>query len=65
MDALGTKLQKFSFRKSSMLIEQYFEGSFVVLGVSYLNKLDAVTKGIKQFSNPQALSSVLAALGTL
>ena len=28
-------------------------------------KLDAVTKGTKQFSNPQALSSALAALGTL
>ena len=34
-----------------------------MLGVSCLNKLDAVTKGTKQFSNPQAVSSTLAALG--
>ena len=33
--------------------------------MSCLNKLDAATKGITQFSNPQALSSVLAALRTL
>ena len=36
-----------------------------MLGVSCLNKLDAVTKGTKKFSNTEALSSALAALGTL
>ena len=38
-----------------------------MLGDSCLNKLDTSTKGTKQFSNPQALSSILAvlALGTL
>ena len=30
-----------------------------------LNKLDTMTKGTKQFSNPQALSSALTALGML
>ena len=37
----------------------------MILVLSSLNKLDATTKGIKQFSNPQALSSTLAALKTL
>ena len=39
----------------------------MVLGVSSLNtgKLDAMTKGTKQFSKPQALSSTLTVLGTL
>ena len=47
-----------------MFLKQYFKGiTFLVL--SSLNKLDAVTKGTKRFSNPQALSSALAALGTL
>ena len=36
-----------------------------MLGGSCLSKLDAVTKGTKRFSNPQALSSALAMLGTL
>ena len=36
-----------------------------MLGVSFLNKLDVVIKGTKQFSHPQALSSTLAALGML
>ena len=36
-----------------------------MLDVSCLNKLDATTKGTKQFSNPQALSSTLAALRML
>ena len=36
-----------------------------MLGVCCLNKLDAATKGTKQFSNPQALSSTFAALGML
>ena len=36
-----------------------------MLGVSCLNRLDAATKGTKRFSNPQALSSTLAALGML
>ena len=34
-------------------------------GVSHLNKLDATTKGTKQFSNPLVLSSTLAVLGAL
>ena len=38
---------------------------FIFLVLSSLNKLDTATKGTKQFSNPQALSSALAALGTL
>ena len=47
-----------------MLLKRYFKGiTFLVL--SSLNKLDAATKGTKRFSNPQALSSPLAALGTL
>ena len=36
-----------------------------MLGDSCLNKVDTVTNETKQFSNPQALSSTLAALGTL
>ena len=36
-----------------------------MLGVSCLNKLDAATKEIKRFSNPQAISSALAVLGML
>ena len=47
-----------------MLIKQYLL-RYIVLGVSCLNKLDATTKGTKRFSNPQALSSALAALRTL
>ena len=37
----------------------------IVLGVSCLNKLDAVTKGTTRFSNPQVLSSALAVLEKL
>ena len=48
-----------------MLIKRYSEGTYIVLGVSYLNKLDATTKGTKQFSDPQALSSALIVLGML
>ena len=33
--------------------------------MSCLSKLDAATKGTKQFSNPQVLNSTLAALRTL
>ena len=50
-----------------MFLKQYFK-RIILLGIlvlSSLNKLDAATKGTKQFSNPQALSSTLAALGTL
>ena len=36
-----------------------------MLGVSCLNKLDTATKGTKQFSNHQTLSSTLTALGML
>ena len=36
-----------------------------MLDVSCLNKLDTVTKETTRFSNPQVLSSTLAALGTL
>ena len=36
-----------------------------MLGASCLNKLDAATKGTKQFSNPQALISTLTVLGML
>ena len=36
-----------------------------MLGVSCLNKFDTVTKGTKQFSNPQAHSSALTVLGML
>ena len=36
-----------------------------MLGVSCLNKLDAVTKGTMRYSNAQALSSALAVLGML
>ena len=36
-----------------------------MLGDPCLNKLDIATKGTKQFSNPQALSSTLVAFGTL
>ena len=38
---------------------------YTVLSVSCLNKLDAVTKGTKQFSNSQALSGALTELRTL
>ena len=51
-------------KKSSMFLEQYFKG-IIFLVFSSLNKLDTATKGTKQFSNPKALSSALAALGTL
>ena len=37
----------------------------MIVVLSSLNKLDAVTKVTKRFSNPQALGSALAALGTL
>ena len=37
----------------------------MIFVLSSLNKLDAATKGTKRFSNPQALSSTLAALETL
>ena len=37
----------------------------MILFLSSLNKLDAATKGTKQFSNPQALSGALDAHGTL
>ena len=47
-----------------MFLKQYFK-AIIFLVLSSLNKLDAVTKGNKRFSNPQALSSTLAALGTL
>ena len=36
-----------------------------MIGVSCLNKLDAMTKGTKQFSNPWVLSSSFVVLGTL
>ena len=36
-----------------------------MIDVSCLNKLDAVTKGIKLFSNPQAFSSSFVVLGML
>ena len=47
-----------------MFLKQYFKG-IIFLVLSSLNKLDAMTKGTKRFSNPQALSSALALLGTL
>ena len=47
-----------------MFLKRYFKG-IIFLVLSSLNKLDAATKGAKRFSNPQALSSALAALGTL
>ena len=47
-----------------MFLKQYFKG-IIFLVLSSLNKLDATTKGAKRFSNPQALSSALTALGTL
>ena len=37
----------------------------MILQLLSLNKLDAATMGTKRFSNPQALSSALASLGTL
>ena len=43
----------------------FFERRYVVLGVFCLNKFDAATKGTKQFSNAQVLSSALAAFGKL
>ena len=36
-----------------------------MLGTSSLNKLDAVTKGIKRFSNPQALNSTHTVINML
>ena len=56
---------------SEILIQKVFHSHKTIFlkvysaGMSSLNKLDAVTKGIKRFSNPQALSSALAALGVL
>ena len=47
-----------------MFLKWYFKGN-IFLVLSSLNKLDATTKGIKRFSNPQALSSALAVLGML
>ena len=47
-----------------MFLKQYFKG-IIFLVLSSLNKLDAATKGAKQFSNPQVLSSALTVLGTL
>ena len=47
-----------------MFLKWYFKG-IIFLILSSLNKLDSVTKGTKRFSNPQAFSSALAALGTL
>ena len=47
-----------------MFLKWYFKG-IVCIVLSSLNKLDAATKGTKRFSNPQALSSTLAALGML
>ena len=47
-----------------MFLKQYFKG-IVFIVLSSLNKLDTATKGTKRFSNPQAFSSALAALGTL
>ena len=47
-----------------MFLKRYFKG-IIFLVLSSLNKLDAATKGAKRFSNPQALSSALAALRTL
>ena len=49
-----------------MFLKRYFKGIRIIFIVlSSLNKLDAATKGTKQFSNPQALSSTLTMLGTL
>ena len=47
-----------------MFLKQYFKG-IILLVLSNLNKVDTMTKGTKQFSNPQALSSTLTALRTL
>ena len=47
-----------------MLLKRYF-WRYIMLGDSCLNKLDTTTRQIKRFSNPQALSSTLAALGIL
>ena len=47
-----------------MFLKRYFKG-IIFLVLPSLNKLDAATKGAKRFSNPQALSSALAALGML
>ena len=47
-----------------MFIKRHYKG-IIFLVLSSLNKLDAVTKGTKQFSNPQALSSAFAVLGML
>ena len=47
-----------------MFLKQYFKGiTFLVF--SSLNNFDAATKGAKQFSNPQALSSALVVLRML
>ena len=47
-----------------MFLKRYFKG-ITLHALSSLNKLDTATKGTKRFSNPQALSSALAAPGTL
>ena len=47
-----------------MFLKRYFKG-IIFLVLSSLNNLDAATKGTKRFSNLLALSSTLAALGTL
>ena len=47
-----------------MFLKWYFKG-IVCIVLSSLNKLATATKGTKRFSNPQALSSALAALGML
>ena len=47
-----------------MFLKRYFKGN-IFLVLSSLKKLDAATKITKQFSNSQALSSALAALGML
>ena len=47
-----------------MLLKRCFKG-IIFLVLSSLNKLDAVNKETKQFSNPQALSSTLAELRML
>ena len=44
-----------------MFLKRHFKGIIFLV----LSSLNAATKGTKQFSNPQALSSALAVLGTL
>ena len=51
---LGTKIQKFSFRNSSMFITLFYK-LFNARCISYPNKLNALTKETKQFSSPQVL----------